>query len=417
MEAGAPRTAAATAAGIGLPPNWELIWVRPSDPDPADALLLIRLSGTAALTSFSMAFLQGRLRSPGGGAGRVRIALSAFPAFDDLLCLYMLAAQTEGHEAPPGWEPLARYAENVRQGIWSDRLPVEQSLQAIYLAIAQHHLLRPEPRRESFVREVFLLFDAVLRHLGAGRRLLDDPVAVGAPAFERYVALLSTDQSLYAEDLKRSQRFWAEVPEVGTSTGASRTVPLLFLVRPSATQFKLWARRDTNAPGNHGYPLLLVESAEETFVLSADPTSKIRVGWLAPLLPTGGGDATAGATRTGWYAGEAHDGTLVSSPPGVRLSSGEVLRAIRTPLRLKTIRKGWFTTRRMRKVLAASAAFLASIVVVESRDLIVKWLDGTLRGGKGSASISQVTATASTVTGPSTVVGSMDGGSPSAQSR
>ncbi|HUM11375.1 MAG TPA: hypothetical protein VLT82_10540 [Myxococcaceae bacterium] len=403
MEASAPRTAAGPAAGIGLPSSWELLWVSPSDPDPPAALLLTRLSGQPARTSFSMALLQGTLPVPAGGTGPVRIALGTFPAFDDLWCLYMLAARAEGRPVSAEWEDLSRYAENVRQGIWSDRVPVEQSLQAIYLAIAQQHLLRPQPRRESFVREAFLLFDSVTQQLRAGKRLLDDPLAAGNPVFERQVALLSADQSLYAEDLKRSERFWAEVPQAGTSTGASRTVPLLFLARPSATQFKLWARRDAAAPGNHGYPLLLVESADGGFVLSADPTSKLRVGWLAPLLP--------GGTGKRWYAGEAHDGTLISSPPGARLSSREVLRALRTPLRLKTVRKTWFTSRRMRKVLGAAAAFLASIVAVESRDVIVKWIDRTFRGSKASASVSQVTGSVSGGTG-SAAAGSTDGGRP-----
>ena len=73
------------------------------------------------------------------------------------------------------------------------RVPVEQSLQAIYLAVAQQHLLRLEPRRESFVREVFQLFDGVTQQLGEVKRLPDHPLAAGNPAFERHVALLSAD--------------------------------------------------------------------------------------------------------------------------------------------------------------------------------------------------------------------------------
>ena len=82
--------------------------------------------------------------------------------------------------------------------------------------------------------------------------------------------------------------------------------------------------------------------------------------------------------------------------PGQLPTGGAALLAKRcsgppTPLKLKGGPEELVHLELTRKALGAGAAFLASIVAVESRDVIVKWLDGTLRGGKGSAPISQVT--------------------------
>jgi hypothetical protein len=323
-----------------------------------------------------MALWEKRIAPPPARDGPVSIALGAFPTLDELWTLYMLAAMAAGEEPGPEWEALCHYAEDVRQGIWPDRVPVEHSVQAIYLAIAQADLLRPEPRRDAFVAEVFRLFTLVVTQLRAGKRLLDDRLVAGTPGFERHVASLSADQSLYAEDLARSTQFWATVPPAGTSTGGARRVPLLSVVRPTATQFKLWSRQDPGAPGKHGYPLLLVEQPEGRFILSADPSSKLRVGWLTPQLPSG----------EAWYAGTAHDGTLISSPPGKLLSSADVLRGLQKPLKLERVKKRRLSPR-MRKVLGAVAAFLASGVAVASRDAVLKWVERRWSSGGAQPSL------------------------------
>ena len=375
MEASGGRTAG-PGTRVELPSTWTLLWLGPSDPDPPGAVILHRLSALGAATSCSMALRVGRIVPPAADRPAT-IALGAFPTLDELWTLYMMAAMATGQQPAPEWEALCRYAEDVRQGIWPDRVPVEHSLQAVYVAIAQAQLLRPEPRREAFVAEAFRLLAAILAQLQAGRRLLDDRLVAGTPEFERYVASLSADQSLYAEDLSRATRFWATVPPAGTSTGGERRVPLLSLARPTATQFKLWSRQDTGAPGKHGYPLLLVEQPEGRFVLSADPSSKLRVGWLAPQLPS----------SNAWYAGTAHDGTLISSPPGTKLSSAEVLRALKKPLKLEQVRKSRLSPR-MRKMLGAGAAFVVSGVAVASRDAVLKWVERRWSGGGSQPSLS-----------------------------
>ncbi|UQA60720.1 caspase family protein [Polyangium aurulentum] len=325
-----------------LPAGFRLAWSRDGVRPEEAAIWLDRKAAPGAFDSLAALLFRGRppyadLSFP---LGEVTIGVRAFPHLDEVWTLYMLACKERGEALPAAWEAMCRYVADVRQGLWPDRVEPEHAVQAVYLAMAQHFLLQDPPRRDGFIDEALALCAHVGGRLAAGARLLDDDLLAGEARFERYVALLAQDRRLYEEDRGRSQRFFAELPAAMSPTGTARRLALLAVQRPVSTQFKLWARNDATAPGGHGYPLLLVEQDKKMIVLSADPASRARVGFVAAALDEREKKARGGA-EVSWYDGKDHGGTLAAAPrEGTALSFDEVLQCLRAELRLHPIRQG-----------------------------------------------------------------------------
>lgn len=272
--------------------------------------------------------------------------LPDFPTLDDALLWYLQGLQ----HVPATLEAACHYAEDVRQGRWPDRVETPFTVQGIYLALAQDTLLARQDRT-AFEREVTVLFDALRAHLEAGRPLLDEPFLKGVPALQRYVAQLTDDERLFAEDRRRGSEHVVELPAIASTSGVARTVRLLALDRPASTQFKLWARRQRDAS------LLLVRQADGTLVISADPSRKLRLEWLAARL--------SAIDAHPWYAGERHEGTLIaSSTEGTTLDFGRVLAALGA-------RKAKGPARQWLAAAAAALLLTATIAVaVRSRSVV-----------------------------------------------
>jgi hypothetical protein len=289
--------------------------------------------------------------------GEVEIALPSLPTLDEVWALAMLARRERGEDLPAAWEAMCRYASDVRQGLFPDRVPPEHAIQSIYIAMAQETLLGAKPDRDRFIEEALALCDHIGQRLIEGARLLDDDLLGTAPAVQRYISLLSADRDLYREDLGRGRKFWAEIPPAHSPTRTARRLPLLVLEQPVARQFKLWARRDAGAPGGSGYPLLLTKLLNDAVVLSADPGQRAAVGWLAPGLTelerAARGASGASADSAAWYDGRNHNGTLCAAPlDGTKLSLEAILKHLKGTLRLRPIGSG---AARRAAIIAGSA--------------------------------------------------------------
>lgn len=224
--------------------------------------------------------------------------LPEFPTLDDAWLWFLASRARDGQPLPASLEAMCLYAEDVRQGRWPDRVPSDFAVQSVYLALAQEHLLGGS--RERFEAEARVFFELVVAHLKKGGTLVDEPFLKGAPAMQRYLSLLKEDHRLFAEDLRRARKLEVTLPPQASPSGTWRSMRLLVLDRPTATQFKLWARRDSDCA------LLLVRQPDGAIVLSADPTKKVKLGWLAKPLSEKDGKP--------WYDGARHEGTLVASP-------------------------------------------------------------------------------------------------------
>jgi hypothetical protein len=228
----------------------------------------------------------------------VSASLPEFPTLDDTWLWFLVSRAKAGQSLPPSLEAMCLYAEDVRQGRWPDRVPSEFAVQSVYLALAQEHLVGGS--RERFESEADTFCELIVGHLEKGGSLIDDVFLKSAPAMQRYVSQLKEDHRLFAEDLRRARKLEVSLPPQASPSGSWRSMRLLVLDRPTATQFKLWARRDSDCA------LLLVRQKDGMIVLSADPTRKVKLGWLAAPLSEKEGKP--------WYDGARHEGTLIASP-------------------------------------------------------------------------------------------------------
>src|SRR5262249_43991734 len=138
---------------IQLPAAWQI--ALGGDTERA-TLRIDRRAVAAHGESTSIAFWQERLAPWGLDAfpdGEVTIRLPEFPALDEAWTLFLWAAVAAGRTLEPKWEDMCHYAADVRQGLWTDRVPPEHAVQAVYLAVAQEHLAKKEPDRQRFLRE------------------------------------------------------------------------------------------------------------------------------------------------------------------------------------------------------------------------------------------------------------------------
>lgn len=353
-----------------LPSAWRIAWEGEAVPSGA---IELRLDAVPRFDATSLAFWREQLRPWGKEypLDDAVLSLRGFPALDEIWTAWMIAWRAQHDALPAAWEAMCHYCADVRGGLWPDRVDPAVAVQSIYLAIAQHWLVRDPPDRARFLDEAFALCRHVAGRLEAGARLLDDDLFRGQPAFERYVALLAADQRLYRDDRARGRAFVAHCP--GKSENERRTLPLLVLAAPRATQFKLWARRDPTAPGGEGFPLLLVDSPGDPLVVSADPVSKVQISWLAAKLDER--ERARGGTSS-WYDGRRHGGTLVAAPTsGSVLSLDDVLACLKTELALQRVR-----TRSPRRAVGWAAASIAGAVAMASIAVAVTGA-GHARGG------------------------------------
>lgn len=314
-----------------LPPQWQLRWTGERGGDG----LAVALSGLAVeAASVSMAFWEHGLvafgRDDRDALGAIEVRLPEVPVLDEVWCLYMLAARERGEQRRRGWEAMSHYVEDVRRGFWPDRVAPEHAVQAVFSAIVHEYLAGANPNRDEFLAEALELCHHLDSRLEAGADLLASDVT-NAPKLQRYRAALASDHKLYDEDVARGTRWHARIP-AARANGRERRVGMLVLRSPLARQFKLWARTDPRAPGGQGYPLLLVDLGAGEIVLSADPTARLEVGWLAEGL-----DKLEGGEER-WYDGARHAHTLVAAPKsGTRLPFDKVLPYLRRELALRRV--------------------------------------------------------------------------------
>lgn len=270
------------------------------------------------------------------------------PTLDEAWLWYLVDRERRGQPLPPSLEAMCVYAEDVRQGRWLERVAPEQALQSLYLALAQDALVGAKSP-ERFEAEARALFEAVVAQLASGGTLLDAPFLARVPALQKYVEALKEDHRLFQEDLLRSERHEVTLPAVASLSGGARSVSMLVLDRPVSTQFKLWARKHSDCA------LLLVRQADGTLVLSADPSKKLKLGWLAAHLSKRDRDA--------WYDGARHEGTLIASPKGgAALDLRDVVAVLSTVARVSRRRPVAAVG-----VLAGVALLVTSLLLAQPR--------------------------------------------------
>ncbi|MEM7164396.1 MAG: caspase family protein [Planctomycetota bacterium] len=302
---------------------------------PASALL--QASDPALHDNVSLAAWQHGLAGLETGDAVTTLVVPAQPVFDDMLAVWFLTCREPSEMDTDVAQTLCRYARMCRHGIPQASVPVEASPRNIAEEVLrQFPDLASEDQASAYQQRCWALFDFLEQRLVAGADLFGNELFEGPHDFQEEIALLSHDQSVYAEDLLRGEVWTGQLPQ-GTAT---RDVSLLVLEVPLSNRCADWARRDPNAPGGSGFPLLLLRWPNGEWVLTADPARRLKVGFLAAPLQAvedqkRGRDRPPTDDTDIWYDGSRHRSTLVASPrSGTVLEREDVIAVLKEALHL-----------------------------------------------------------------------------------
>lgn len=255
--------------------------------------------------------LRGVAALPHGALPIRHVLLPPSPTLDDLLAGALCAALCG--PAPPTdlaeVDRLCDYAAQLREGLLPGSLPPERSLGGAYLAMVELYRDQPDVLTERGRR----LLEHARQALRHGSSLLHDDVLAGADRFAREAAYLVADRQRYARD--RDAGSVVQV-RVGPLRGH-----LLRLSQPTSILFRLFAFRDTAAPGGGGFDLVLVQRRGPTgrlhVMLLADPTRRLPLREVFQSLCHQLNRREArrpAAAEEPWYDGARHGFQRLASP-------------------------------------------------------------------------------------------------------
>jgi uncharacterized caspase-like protein len=271
--------------------------------------------------------LKGGLGALEKGPGDVaRIVVQHDPTFDDMLAATVADHLLTGRPLPPGLRAFTAYAGLIRQGFQPGELPLQESLEGIYLALRRENegdLTQAEPAGRfvaSWARMEARILEAAGKEQDPRKSPLFEDLEFAA---ER--AVLNEDRDVYRQDVLRGERWVVRVPNGPPEASG------LMLRGPRSRLWKSWTRRDPEAPVGGGYLFLALLDPDWGWSFSTPPAQGIQLRELHARLQEAEGRKTpAGTTPAAWFDGQRFSYTLVGAPKaGTRLSDEEVLAVVR----------------------------------------------------------------------------------------
>lgn len=290
------------------------------------------------------------------GSGPIEtIVVRADPVLDDLMAALFASELLAGRALPSGAEEFAQYAAMVREGLFVGAIPIEQSMQGIFLAIrtcGDEDLTNPETA-ERFLADWARMARSILQAAAAGVDPFTTSPFSDESEFVRERTFLSNDRELYREDVERGEQWIVEIP------GGPAHARALLLRRPKSLLFKYWCRSKRDSGIDRAFAFLAVDETRGEWVFSTDPVERLPINSLAAALQAAEEAKNPSAKDDPWFDGFDH--TLVAAPCGkTKLADKEVLSIVREWSHARTVRRrvGW------RLPAAALAAILLLGVVI-----------------------------------------------------
>jgi hypothetical protein len=309
--------------------------------------------------------LEGGVEALSRGDGPVeRVVVDADPTLDGMLAAAFTMRLLAGKALPPGARAFARYAALVREGLNPGNLPLEVSLEGIYLAIRNGAGgdLTDGATAARFAADWSRMADCILQAAEAGH----DPFTTALPAlvagaeFARERTFLARDQEVYRQDVERGERWLVKLP------GDSPRGAGLLLRRPKSLLFKSWCRRDVQAPGGQAYLFLAVDWDKGSWVFSTDPVQRLEIKTLAETLQAQEKAADpVRAEKDPWFDGKPFGHTLVAAPKaGTVLPEKQVLRVVKSWAAAQAPGAGIKKSKLLASGGAAAALVAATVLVM-----------------------------------------------------
>ena len=252
------------------------------------------------------------------------------PTLDDMLAATFVKRLLSGESLPSGAKPFAGYAAVLRKGLRPGKIPVEVSLEGIFLAI--RNSVGEDSTNPKAAGGFLAGWSRMAERIWAAIEKNEDPFVTPLFAegseFAEERAFLINDLNVYREDVGRGQRWlgacraiaWAMAAGRSNNGGSSRA-SVLVLDRPKSLLFKYWARIDTSSPTGDGYLLLGVREAEGRWIFSTDPVQRLSLKSLADQLQRAEESETAdpaGVKTDPWFDGPASRIRSLRPPSGER---------------------------------------------------------------------------------------------------
>lgn len=248
------------------------------------------------------------------------------PTLDDMLAASFVQRIIDGAGIPSGASTFAKYTALAREGLQPGDMPLDCSMEGIYLAIRNN---AGEDLTDAYTASKFLddwdrVAQTILKAADAGK----DPFVANlfgeSSQFARERAFLKKDETVYREDVRRGEQWLVQLPD-GPPTSA-----MLLLEQPKSLLWKYWSRRDASAPAGGSYLLLVVDWGKGNWVISTDPIQRLPIKQLADALQAEEVAKNPEAAKDPWFDGAPFGHTLVAAPrSGTKLASRDILNVIK----------------------------------------------------------------------------------------
>ena len=332
-------------------------------PEPGEIHIRTQAAGQTDRRDFaSLLMEQGTGVFPSGAGPIRRIVVDADPTLDDVLAAALTVRLLAGEALPDGCRAFARYAALVREGLKPSDIPLEVSLEGIFLALrSAGGDLTDADSGARFADNSARLTDAILQAAEAGVDPFTTPLFATGADFARERAFLTRDREVYRQDVLRGERWSVQIP------GGPPQATALVLREPKSLLFKYWSRRDDGPAGGQAFLLLAVRASAGQWVFSTDPIQRLSLKPLADLLQSAEAAQDARCAQGDpWFDGKPFGHTLVAAPRGgTVLSDKTVLSILRRWSGARTI--GRAGPLRWAGLFGAAAAVMLIVAGLASR--------------------------------------------------
>ena len=304
---------------------------------PPAGELIFRLRHHTATPVRAMAeyvLKQGVSAFPQGAAPIAKIVAPFDPTLDDMLAVEFAQRILAGEKLPDGAKSFARYATLAREGLKPGEVPLESSLEGIFLAMrnnAGEDLSQPAAGAK-FASDWARLAERIMTAAKTNVDPFTQPFLAEGPEFARERSFVRHDHEVFRQDVERGQKWSVQIPG-----GAQNSFGLL-LHQPKSLLFKYWCRDPQWGQDGKPYLFLAVDWGDGQWVFSTDPVQKLSLLGLHEKLQAAEVTADAGRAKADpWFDGAAFGHSLVAAPKqGTKLAEKDVLRIVREWAHAKT---------------------------------------------------------------------------------
>lgn len=254
------------------------------------------------------------------------VVVQTRPTLDDMLAATCAVALSLGQTIPSGMNAFAEYAAIAREGLFLPTLPLEESLDGVYLALCQEHGELDTPERcQNFLLRWKQLASLIWKAAQDNMDPRNQSLFQNQTSFYKETLFLRKDKQVFLDDVRHGERWKVKLP------GSFREEQGLLLRNPRSILFKHWSRDDNFQELQGGHRFLAVWNEPSMWVFSTDPLYRLSLLDLFQQLESAEREVVGNNTSTPlWFDGAPFGNTMLASPwQGSCLPSERILHIVK----------------------------------------------------------------------------------------